>query len=101
DRGDALEDEGQVVLVLVSLDLIPGQARLEGRAFDGARPPGLDEATDEVALAAAVRRDVDREAEGAKAVVLGAAHPVIDPRLVAAHVKLEHPEVVGRGRGLL
>jgi hypothetical protein len=38
DRGDALDDERNVgVLVLESLDLLPGEARLEAAALRGAR----------------------------------------------------------------
>jgi hypothetical protein len=101
NRRDALEDQRQVVLVLVSLDLIPRQAGLERGAFDGARSPGLDEAPDDVPLAAAVGRDVHGEAERLEAVVLRAPYEIIGPRVVAAHVELEHAQVVGRSRGLL
>src|SRR5687767_6708204 len=84
DGGNALQDERDVaMLVLESLDVVPGERALERRAFAGARAPRLDEAPDDVALAPAVHLHVDGDAEGAEAVVPGAAHPVVHPRVVA------------------
>src|SRR6185436_19394023 len=90
DRRDAFQDERKVVLVLVSLYLIPRQPGLEASPFDRAGAPWLDEAP-----ATAVGGDVHREAERLEAVVLGAAHEVVGPGIIAAHVELEYAHVVG------
>src|SRR5207245_10389430 len=96
-RRDALQDERDRVRVLEALDVVPAEPRLELEAA-GARPPGLHEAPGEIALAPAVARGVHGEAEGRVAVVHGAPHPVVHPRVVATDVELEHAEVVRRGR---
>src|SRR5687767_4375053 len=105
DRGDALDDERYVVLVRVlvlkSLDVVPREAGLEGGAFHGARAPGFDEPPDDVSLAPAVMGDVDRQAKSAIAVVLRAAHVIVDPGVVAAHVELEYADIARRARRFL
>jgi hypothetical protein len=99
--GDALDDERYRMLVLEALYLRPGESRLETAARGRGRAPGLDEAADEVALAPAVHRDVHGEAKGAVAVGERAAHVVVHPGVVAAHVELEDAQRVGRGGGFL
>src|SRR5438128_3904210 len=99
-RRDALQDERDRVRVLEALDVVPAEPRLELEAA-GARPPGLHEAPGEIALAPAVARGVHGEAEGRVAVVHGAPHPVVHPRVVATDVELEDAEVVRRGRDRL
>ena len=99
-RRDPLQHERDRVRVLEALDVVPAEPRLELEAA-GARPPRLDEAPGEVALAPAVAGGVHGEAEGGVAMVHGAPHPGVDPRVVAANVELEDAEVVRRRRDRL
>ncbi len=101
--GNALDDQRQRVLVrvfvLVPLHLVPGKRGLVAAAGRGAGAPGLDEAADQVAFAPAVHGDVHREAEGRVAVLARAAHMVVHPRVIAAHVELIAADGGGRRRG--
>ena len=86
--GDALQDQRNAVPVLEALDVVPGEACLvivPGRR----RAPRLDEARRDVALAPAIGGGVDRDAERVVAGIDRAAHDVVHPRIVAAHVELE------------
>src|SRR5271168_1567119 len=87
--GDALDHQGNVELLPNARDGAPVERRLE---FASGRPPaaGHDMALGEVALAPAVDRGVDGEAEPHIAVGDGAGDVIVDPGLVSAHIELEY-----------
>src|SRR6202030_29297 len=93
---DALDRQRNVEAFLEALDRAPVERGLELAAR---RPPapGYDMALGDVALAPAVDRGVDGEAEGAVAVRDRARRVVVDPGLVAAHIKLEEAQRVRGG----
>ena len=89
--------ERDVELPLDALDRAPVERGLEGAALHPP-PPGGHEALGDVALAPAVVRGVDGQAERGVAVGDGALDMVVDPGLVAAHIELKEPQRVGRRR---
>ena len=93
--GDALEHQRNVELLPDALDGAPVERRLE-LAAGRAPAAGHDMALGEVALAPAVDRGVDGEAEGDIFIGDGAGDEIVDPGLVAADIELEDPRRVGR-----
>ena len=89
--GDALEDQRDVGASLEALDVVPAERGLEVHAADVAAP-GRWRALGDVALAPAVDRGVDGDAEGGVAGGDGALDVLVDEGVVAAHVELEDVE---------
>src|SRR5262249_20797787 len=88
--GNSLDGEGNIEFLLDALDGGPAERGLK----PGARPPpaaGGDKALGDIALAAAVVRDIDGEAEAGIAVRNRALDVVVDPGGIAAHVELKEP----------
>ena len=98
--GDALDDQRDVEILLDPLDVAPVELRLiDPRVVDPHAAALM--ALGDVALAPAVAVGVDGQAKGVVAVVDRAAHMIVDPIGVAAHVKLKDAEpVAGRLGGL-
>src|SRR5262245_14494397 len=95
---DALDDHRQLAALAKALDLRPAQRRLvalrervRGRAHEGA--------LGDVALAAAIDRNVDSEGEGVIPGGSRAIDDVLDPGIVATHVELKHLHSLRGGRG--
>ncbi len=92
--GDALEDHRDLrQLCLIRSMSLPVEPRLVDAGVADPHPAALV-ALGDVALAPAVAVGVDGQAEGVVAVVDRAADMVVDPGLVAAHVKLKDLEPV-------
>jgi hypothetical protein len=94
--GDALERKRNLELVLEPFDGSPIERRLKVAARRTS-PAGRDVALGNIALAPAVDRGVDGEAERAIAVVNRARDEIVDEGVVTAHVELEDAQRVGRG----
>jgi hypothetical protein len=97
-RGDALERERDLEILLDALDGAPVERHLDSRPVDAA-PAGGDVALGEIALAAAVMGGVDGEAERGVAVRDRALDMIVDPGFVAAHIELEDAQRIGRRLG--
>src|ERR1051325_7606204 len=95
---DALDGERNVELALDAVDGAPVERRLVLPARRLA-PPAHDVALGDVALAPAVDRGVDREAERRVTLGDGARDVVVDPGGVAAYIELEEEQRGGRGLG--
>ena len=76
------------VLVLEVLDVVPAEAGLVALP-GGHRAPRLDEASGDVALAPGIGGGIDGDGECVIARIHRALHHVVDPGVVAAHIKLE------------
>src|SRR5262249_17879993 len=96
---DALEDEPDGELVADAPHVVPVERRLElhsGRSAAAAPPaPRVAEPLGDVALAAAVDRAVDGDAEGVVTEVDRLADLVVDPVGLAARVELEDLRAAG------
>src|SRR5262245_39294384 len=73
----------------------PVERGLEGTALHPP-PSGGHEAFGDVALAAAVMRGIDGEAERGITVRNGTLDLIVNPSLIAAHVELEKAQRIGR-----
>jgi hypothetical protein len=93
--GDALDRQRNVDFLTDALDGSPIQRRLE---FAARRPPAAAHhvALGEVALAPAIDRGIDGEAEPTLAVGDGTGDANRRPSRVAGHIELKHPHAVGR-----
>ncbi len=89
---------GIVSFALDALDRAPVERHLEF-APRGAAASAGGVALGEIALAPAVMRGIDGNAESRVAVRHRALDIIVDPRLVAAHIELEHARRVRRGLG--
>src|SRR5216683_383604 len=96
--GDALDDQRDIEILLDPLDVAPVELRLVDPRVVDPHAAALV-ALGNVALAPAVAVGVDGQAEGGVALVDRAPDMIIDPGRIAAHVKLEDAEPVGRGLG--
>src|SRR5260370_1222927 len=74
-------------------------SRISKRRTTPGPPAAALMALRDVALAPAVAVGIDGQAEGGVALVDRPAHMIVDPGSVAAHIKLEDAEPVGRRRG--
>jgi hypothetical protein len=95
---DTLQNDRDVEVLLDPLDVAsvePGLVDAVSLDADASELTALGDVT----LAPAVAVGVDRKSERVIAVVDGAAHIVVDPIGIAAHVKLEDLEAVVRGFG--
>src|SRR5262245_65910576 len=89
--GDALDRERDLETRLDAFDREPVERRLEGAALHP--PPSRGhEALGDVALAPAVMRGIDGQAERGIAMRNRALDVIVDPGLVAAHVALVETE---------
>ena len=96
--GDALDGERDLEFALDALDCLPIEGFLK---VTSARPPPAagDVALGDVALAPAVMRGVDGQAERRVFVGDGARDEIVDPGGVAAHVELKDTQGVWRSLG--
>src|SRR5437764_10105097 len=84
---NAFERERDLKSALDALNGFPIEPRLE-RASLHAPAAGGDEPFCDIALAPAVVRGIDGQAESCVAMRNGALHMIVDPGLVAAHIEL-------------
>src|SRR5262249_54491025 len=88
---NALDDERNLDPPLDPLDRRPVEPGLE-RAALHTPAAGGHESLGNVALAPAVVRGIDGEAEGGIAMGNGSFHVIVDPGHVAAHIQLKEPQ---------